>query len=242
MGEFLIEKARSVLLETSCGDAAALAELVIQTRLRPHIGGYILSPESALRYGLGVMGSITRHYTDLPFVYDHQSAGLEFDSEAVSRFIDDCKSSRVNGVVIYPFGGPASTEAWIKSLQDEDIKVVLACRLDNPDFLESEGGFVVDGAPEKALELGTKLGVRNFYLSGKDISWVQYVNKLLKGQIEREEFDLFLKDRGGDLDVAQVDRAVNGFGRWHRILRPEVFFRILKSPDAARQLLALNAD
>lgn len=215
--EKLIALQRSIIPACDVASQAKLKEIVIATSAVPGIGAYKVGLRLGLR-GLKRAVTIIRRNCDVhyPVIYDHQKGGTDIPDLGV-EFAQDLKSFGVDAAILFPFGGAATERKWIKACQDADLVVLVGGHMTQPEFLESEGGFISDSAPERIYTIAVENGVTNFVVPGNKVEFVLKYRQLLEKLLGKGNFTLyapgFIK-QGGNLsetgEVAGED--------WHAIV------------------------
>jgi orotidine-5'-phosphate decarboxylase len=138
---------------------------------------------------------------DIPIIFEHQKIGSGM-TEAGSKFAKTLKRAGVEAVIIYPLTGPTIQKDWIKSLQDEDLCVVVGGVMTHDNFLVSEGGYIADEAVLKIYSSAIDQGVEHFLVPGNKLPWVRKIKSLLDQELGPDKYVLlgngFLR-QGGDL-------------------------------------------
>ena len=143
-------------------DLQSLADLSSQTDEVVAIKvGFLL----ALRFGLPAVVSAVNEVCDLPVIYDHQKAGTDIPAMG-KPFAETCRDSGVKGAIFFPQAGPKTLEAFVSAAFDCGLTPVLGLVMTHPAYLQSEGGFIADDAPDVMCKIAVDLGVSNFVLPG----------------------------------------------------------------------------
>lgn len=189
MAERLIDRDRSVIVAADV-KAEQLSPLVQATYQVEGIGGYKVG--LSLGLGMGLRETVNRigAYTDLPIIYDHQKAGNDIP-EMDKEYADVCRRAGVNAVILFPFSSPVTEERWIKAAQDSGLAVLVGGHMTVPKFLESEGGFIADSAPERIYTIAAENGVRDFVVPGNKVNFVERYRKVLENILGPDNFTLY---------------------------------------------------
>lgn len=161
----LIPSNRSIIPACDVFEIKEFEQLVKQTCGIKGIGAYKVGLELTIRYGLKRLVDVAREHTNLPIIYDHQKAATDIPDMG-SKFAKACKSSGVDAVILFPFGGAATEIDWIKACQDTELPVLVGGHMTQKKFLASEGGFIADDGPERIYEIAAEAGVRDFVVPG----------------------------------------------------------------------------
>ena len=117
----------------------------------------------ALRYGLPVIASKIRKFSNLPIIYDHQKAATDIPSMG-KPFANICKDSGIESVILFPQAGPVTLRAFVEALFDNSLIPIVGTTMTHRSYLAAEGGYISNEAPNKIIEHSIELGVRNFVL------------------------------------------------------------------------------
>ena len=139
-----------------------LAELGNQA---PEIVAIKVGFSLALRYGLPLVVKSVREVSSLPLIYDHQKAATDIPAMGRS-FAQICRYAGVEGVIFFPQAGPKTLEAFVSAAFESQLTPAVGLVMTHPAYLQSEGGFIADKAPEVICQLAIDLGVRAFVLPG----------------------------------------------------------------------------
>ena len=118
-----------------------------------------------LRFGLPAIVKCVRDVCGLEIIYDHQKAGTDIP-EMGQPFARACRDAGVNGVIFFPHAGPKTLEGFVKAAFDAELTPAVGLVMTHGAYLESEGGYIVDDAPDRIAESAIGLGVANFVLPG----------------------------------------------------------------------------
>lgn len=118
-----------------------------------------------LRFGLPATVKCVRDVCGLEVIYDHQKAGTDIP-EMGPPFARACRDAGVNGVILFPQAGPKTLEGFVRSAFDVELTPSIGLVMTHGAYLKSEGGYIVDDAPERMAETAITLGVTNFVLPG----------------------------------------------------------------------------
>lgn len=219
MTERLIPRDRSIIVAADV-NLSELQSLIKATYDVEGIGGYKIGFGLGLR-SLKMVTSLVRETTNLPIIYDHQKAGNDIPTMG-TELVDVCKEAGINAIILFPFAGPTTQEAWTKAAQDAGLTVLVGGHMTHEKFLASEGGYIADDAPERIYSLGANLGVRDFVVPGNKIDFVQRYRQLLEEVLGPDNFDLyapgFITQGGSISETAQV--AGN---KWHAIVGSGIY-------------------
>lgn len=146
-------------LDTTDLDAAL--RLVCRTAGRKSVYGYKLGFALGLTHGLPATVRRIREWTDKPLIYDHQKAATDIPDTGV-LFGDVMKKAGLAEVILFPHTGPRTLEAWVRAMQERELKTIVGAVMTHPAYLVSEGGFIADEAAAAIYRQAAGLGVGAF--------------------------------------------------------------------------------
>jgi orotidine-5'-phosphate decarboxylase len=175
----------------------------------------------ALKYGIPRIAEETRAEGDLEIIYDHQKAATDIPDMG-KVFAEVMKSSKVNAAILFPQAGPATEEEWIKELQLVGVGVIVGGEMTHPEYLDPEGGYIVETAPEMMYRLAVRKGVRHFVVPGNKPEKVAKYRGIIQDACGDDDFVLmapgFVKQKGKIEDTAKA--AGNC---WHAIVGSGIY-------------------
>lgn len=214
MGKLIIVQ-KSIIPACDVASQVKLREIAIATSDIPGIGAYKVGLRLGLR-GLKRATSIIRKQNELPIIYDHQKGGTDIP-DLGEEFAQDLKSFGVNAAILFPFGGAATERKWIKACQDAGLTVLVGGHMTQSEFLESEGGFIADSAPERIYTIAVENGVTNFVVPGNKVEFVVKYRQLLERLLGKGNFTLYAPGfvkQGGNISETGDAAGEN----WHAIV------------------------
>ncbi len=146
-------------LDTTDLDAAL--RLVCRTAGRKSVYGYKLGFALGLSHGLPETVRRIREWTDKPLIYDHQKAATDIPDTG-GLFGDVMKKAGIDEVILFPHTGPRTLEAWVRAMQERELKTIVGAVMTHPAYLVSEGGFIADEAGAAIYKQAARLGVGAF--------------------------------------------------------------------------------
>lgn len=199
------------------------------------IGAYKVGLALALRYGLPVLVEETRRLTDLPVIYDHQKAATDIPDMG-KVFARAMKEAKVDAAILFPQSGPATQMEWIKGLQAEGVGVLVGGEMTHPQYLDSEGGYIMNAAPEVIYYKAAEAGVTNFVVPGNKPSKIMKYKDVIKEAKPSIEMALyapgFIKQKGKIEDAGKAAGDVE----WHAIVGTAIYAATDKT-QAAKDLV-----
>jgi orotidine-5'-phosphate decarboxylase len=118
-----------------------------------------------LKYGLPAVVEAVSKASKIPVIYDHQKAGTDIPQMG-KPFAAVCRDAGVKGVIFFPQAGPRTLEGFVKAAFDSGLTPIVGLVMTHDAYLKSEGGYIVDDAPEMMARTAAELGVRDFVLPG----------------------------------------------------------------------------
>ncbi|MEM4327064.1 MAG: orotidine 5'-phosphate decarboxylase / HUMPS family protein, partial [Candidatus Diapherotrites archaeon] len=191
-----------------------LEVLVKETSNIEMIGAYKIGFELALTFGLPKVVQVCKKHSKKPIIYDHQKAGTDvpFTGE---KFAKVCAKAKVDSVIIFPQSGPETELEWIKALKKEGLKVIVGGEMTHKAYLEEEGGFIRNSAPEEIYRIAAKEGIREFVFPGnKPEKILKYKKILEESSIEPIIYSPGLISQGGSISESGKAAGKN----WHAIV------------------------
>ncbi len=152
----------------------------------------------------------------MPIFYDHQKAGTDIP-DLGEGFAQDLKSFGVNAAILFPFAGADTERKWIKACQDAGLTVLVGGHMTQPEFLESEGGFIADSAPERIYTIAVENSVTNFVVPGNKVEFAVKYRQLLERLLGKGNFTLYVPGfgrQGGNISEISDVAGEN----WHAIV------------------------
>lgn len=205
---------KSVVPSCDFDSLKELELLIKETKDIPKIGAYKLGFELALSFGLEKAVQVCRKHTKKPIIYDHQKAGTDvpFTGEKFARV---CAKAKVDSIIIFPQAGPKTEVEWIRAIKKENLKVIVGGEMTHEAYLEKEGGFIRDSAPEEMYKIAAQEGVIEFVFPGnKPESILKYKSLLEKLNIEPIIYSPGLISQGGSISESGKAAGKN----WHAIV------------------------
>jgi len=168
-----------------------------------------MSLESATDIARAAMGG------DFVIIYDHQKAGNDIPDTS-HNFGRAMRRARVDAAILFPFTGPKVEEAWIKSLQDNEIGVIVGSEMTHPEFKLSEGGRIADNQLLDIFAQAVELGVRDFVVPGNKPERVGFYRRCLE---ESANGPVTLYAPGFVSQGGEISKAAEAAGdNWHAIV------------------------
>lgn len=156
----------------------------------------------ALTYGLPAVVRAVHEISPLPIIYDHQKAATDIPQMG-KPFAVLCHDAGVQGVIFFPLSGPKTLEGFVYAAIESELEPIVGLVMTHPSFLQSEGGFIADSAPDSICTVAVAMGVRSFVLPGTK---TDIVSKFAQGELARLESGTIMMpgigSQGGSLTAA----------------------------------------
>ena len=166
-----IENKRSLIVALDVPTIDRCIDVVRATAKIPEVGAYKIGFELAFE-GLDIVAdTICSEYNRINtgriprLIYDHQKAGTDIPDTGVA-FAKKLHHAGIDCAILFPFAGPATQSAWTKACQDQRLRVMIGVVMTHPQFLENEGGYIAQNAPERIFDQAAAEGVRDFVIPG----------------------------------------------------------------------------
>ena len=217
----LINLQRSVIPACDVNTLDKLGQIAVATSGLPGIGAYKVGLELVLPFGLPRVVEEIKTRANLPVIYDHQKGATDIPALGV-KFAKAVKSAAADAVILFPFGGAATEEAWIKACQDEGLVVLVGGHMTQDKFLEREEGFIADFGPERIYQIASDNEVTDFVVPGNKAPLVFKYRQLLENLLGEENFVLYAPgfiEQGGN--IAEAGKAAGP--NWHAIVGSAIY-------------------
>lgn len=222
----LIERERSVIVALDM-EPERTGEVVRATCGVDGIGGYkiglnYLFDDTPLKTWVKIIKEISG---GKPLIFDLQKAGNDIPLPTGVIFASGCAKSGVDAVILFPFTGPVTQEAWTKACQDEGLVVLTGGHMTHKNFLwspVSERGYIHEEAPQRIYRLACELGVRDFVVPGNQPDWVEGYRKIFEDILGQGNFTLYAPGfitQGGDISETGQVAGKN----WHAIVGSAIY-------------------
>jgi len=157
----MVEKEYRIIPALDVTDLDAALRLVCRTAGRKSVYGYKLGFSLGLVHGLPETVRRIREWTEKPLIYDHQKAATDIPDTG-ALFGDVMKKAGITEVILFPHTGPRTLEAWVRAMQERELKTIVGAVMTHPAYLVSEGGFIADEAAAAIYRQAAGLGVAAF--------------------------------------------------------------------------------
>jgi len=157
-------------------DLDVALRLVCRVAGRPSVYGFKLGFSLGLSCGLPETVRRIREWTDKPLIYDHQKAATDIPDTG-PLFAGVLRRAGVDEAILFPHTGPHTLAAWVRALQEENLKVIVGGVMTHSAYLVSEGGFIADEAALSIYQQAAELGVSAFVVPLTKPEWVAKLAK-----------------------------------------------------------------
>jgi orotidine-5'-phosphate decarboxylase len=154
-------KMRKIIPALDTTDLETIQNLIKKIDRYDILYGYKIGFSLGLTFGLPKVAETIQKISSKPIIYDHQKAATDIPDTG-KLFSKTIKNSGVNEVILFPQAGPATLEAWVRAMGDDELKVIVGGIMTHPKFVASEGGFIRDEAVVEIYRSAYQLGVRRF--------------------------------------------------------------------------------
>jgi orotidine-5'-phosphate decarboxylase len=144
-------------------DLDVMERVVASLADHPFVHGYKLGFSVGLTHGLPRAVELIRKHSDKPVIYDHQKAATDIPATG-KLFASVMTAGGIDEVILFPQAGPVTLRAWIEALHERGRKVIVGGAMTHAGYLDAEGGFLLDAAPERMYGIAREAGVRAFVM------------------------------------------------------------------------------
>jgi len=164
-GNSFLNTGKGIIVAADVSTIASLRHIADISSQVPEVVAIKVGFSLALRYGLPSVVSSVDEVCTLPVIYDHQKAATDIPAMG-KPFAKVCHEAGVQGVIFFPQVGPKTLEAFISAAFDFGLVPIVGLVMTHPAYLQSEGGFISDVAPDVICKITIDSGVRSFVLPG----------------------------------------------------------------------------
>ncbi|HEV7747694.1 MAG TPA: orotidine 5'-phosphate decarboxylase / HUMPS family protein [Pyrinomonadaceae bacterium] len=179
-----------------------LRSLITLARTVPEVCAVKIGFSLAIRYGLSTVVRVIKGESDLPIIYDHQKAATDIPQMGVP-FAEACQSAGVESVILFPHAGPQTLEQFVSAAFASSLIPIVGLVMTHPAYLESEGGYIIDTAPESICKTAANAGVINYVLPGTKTELIRSFSEGLLAPIRPAAILMpGIGTQGGRIDAA----------------------------------------
>ena len=202
MKKILFKPEYGVIVACDVENIDKFKKIVENTYSIEGIVGYKIGCSLALKYGLSQLTKAVKENTDLPVIYDHQKAGTDIPQSG-AIFAEVCTDGGVSGVIIFPQSGPATEEAFIKSLLKRDLIPIVGGEMTHPKYLSNDGGFIREDAPMEMCRIAAVNKADHFVVPGNKPEVIKKYLSMLSSIVKQPNYCLpGIGRQGGDIKSA----------------------------------------
>ncbi|HLC65166.1 MAG TPA: orotidine 5'-phosphate decarboxylase / HUMPS family protein [Candidatus Nanoarchaeia archaeon] len=210
----IIKRDRSIIISCDVDSLDRLRKLVKETCRVEGVGGYKIGFELCLAFGMPAVVREIRNITRLPIIYDHQKAATDIPDTG-EKFARVCKI--VDAVILFPQAGPVTEKEWIKQCKMAGLTVIVGTEMSHKGYLAKDGGYIVDDAPKRIIEIAKKEGINDFVVPGNKPDKVREYRRILG---EKAVFySPGIGAQGGD--IREYAKAAGKY--WHAIVGRSIY-------------------
>ena len=223
----IIPAKRSIIVAADVGNLNDFYNLVDCTIDISSIGGYKLGFSLAflgLRRAVEIIQkSNSQNRQNKKIIFDFQKAGNDIP-ETGKIFAQSMVNAGVDTVILFPFTGPVTQEAWTNACLDSGLNVIMGGIMTHEGFLQSEDGYIVENAPYKIYTRAAEMGIRHFVVPGspRRIVGLKKIIRLLDEKIGQGDYALYAPgfiSQGGD--IGECTKIIPG--EWHAIVGSAIY-------------------
>lgn len=225
----LIPLSKSIII--ACDVNLTLFERILnETSDIPEVGAYKISETLAMLEGFKTISRLKSKANNKPFIYDHKKAGND-PPRSAKNFAETCRLGDIDAVILFPFAGPDSEQAYIEACFNQNLEVIVGGRMTKNKFLACEGGYICDEAPVKIYLLAAKLGVQNYVVPGTLPLEILFYKGIVKNIIKQDPvlFSPGFGVQGGSISLLTLIEKDN----FHFIIGESIYSK----PDIRKAVL-----
>jgi orotidine-5'-phosphate decarboxylase len=202
----------SIIIACDVSTDIQLDLLVKETCQIPGIDGYKLGCSLSIVYGLKYLTGVVLNHTHKKIIYDHQKAGTDIPDMG-KKFAEAVRASGADEVILFPFTGPHTSQAWITACLDQGLGVVVGGLMSHEGFTTSCGGYIDSHKVMSIYDTAALYGARKFVVPGVPscLQSSRFIVRLLIDLVTGP-FDLYvpgLGAQGGSLNTLVKDITGN---------------------------------
>jgi orotidine-5'-phosphate decarboxylase len=159
-------------------------QILIATKDIPEVEAVKVGFQLVLEEGLKTV--VQHRILNKEKFYNHESGATDIP-DLGAKFMQTCKNSGVDGVILGFFSGPATADAWIRAAKEQNLKIIGESYLGFSGFLADEGGYInretVARMHKDLLGLGLKdfiLPARSIYTPEKDLKLLERLEQIIR--------------------------------------------------------------
>jgi orotidine-5'-phosphate decarboxylase len=161
----LFDCTRGLIIAADVSQLDELSRLCEAAKQVPQVVAIKVGFMLGLRHGLPAVVKTVKKTCGLPVIYDHQKAATDIPAMG-EPFATVCVDAGVQAAIFFPQAGPKTLEGFVRAAFTAGLTPIVGLTMTHPGYLESDGGFIRDTAPEQICKIAIDLGVRSFVLPG----------------------------------------------------------------------------
>ncbi|MFC1755327.1 hypothetical protein ACFL96_18385, partial [Thermoproteota archaeon] len=120
------------------------------------------------------------------------------------KFAHQMFNAGVDAAILFPQAGPIVLSEWVKALQDRDVGVIVGGEMTHPAYLNKDGGYIKDDAPERMYTYAAVRDVNNFVVPGNKPESITKYRRLVEEKLDEPAvyWSPGLITQGGDVSEA----------------------------------------
>lgn len=198
----LIQARTGVIVAADVAGLDELRRLVAACAGVPEVVAIKIGFSLGLRHGLPAVVDAIARISAVPVIYDHQKAGTDIPQMG-GPFAAVCRDAGVKGVIFFPQAGPKTLEGFVVGAFRCGLTPIVGLVMTHEAYLKSEGGYIVDDAPDAMARTAIELGVKDFVLPGTKPEIVRRFSTGVLASVESAGvFMPGIGSQGGDLKGA----------------------------------------
>ena len=160
---------RGIIIAADVATLSDLRALVTMAATAPDVVAIKIGFTLALRHGLPAAVNVVNEVPHcmgrlpLPVIYDHQKAGTDIPQMG-KPFCEACREAGAQAVIFFPQAGPKTLEGFVRAALECELVPVVGLVMSHAAYLQSEGGYITDDAPDSICRTAVSLGVTNYVL------------------------------------------------------------------------------
>lgn len=193
---------RMMIVAADFSDLNKLVELVESLGDEREQVGYKIGFTLALRYGLPHIVKSLRQAGAGLIIYDHQKGGTDIPQMG-EKFAEVCAEAGLDGAILFPHSGPKTLSSFVGALQKNKIIPIVGGHMTHPSYLSSDGGYIVEDAPQRIYQEAAALGVKDIVVPGNQPEvMAKYVKLFSRHCLDAGFWFPGIGRQGGELEKA----------------------------------------
>jgi orotidine-5'-phosphate decarboxylase len=212
MNRAVFSEKRGIIIACDIATVDILERVVKETSTVQGVVGYKIGCLLGLKYGLQRIVRAISRKSGLPVIYDHQKAGTDIPALA-KRLVATCKDAGILAMVIFPFSGPATLEAFAEATHDSSISLIVGAAMTHQRFFEREGGYLSNRSIERMYSTAASLGISHFVVPATRSPALQKYARLISRNCKSPSFLLpGIGTQGGS--ISESFRNLKGYNAY----------------------------